>query len=94
MKNRFLFVSISEYGLETQQLRGSLGSDRGMMLSGVIFLRVLFFGFTICWSIKKLMRLFVINFKNKYVLTLSDNCGFFRNCYNAGGGLSYEEMNR
>ena len=44
---------------------------------------------------KKAYDLFCINFKNKYVLdTLRQLPDFSELRYNAGGGLSYEEMNR
>ena len=63
------------------------------MLS-VIFAGVIF-GFYYMLVYKKAYDLFCINFKNKYVLdTLRQLPDFSELRYNAGGGLSYEEMNR
>ena len=65
----------------------------GMMLS-VIFAGAVF-GFYYMLVYKKAYDLFCINFKNKYVLdTLRQLPDFSELRYNAGGGLSYEEMNR
>ena len=53
------------------------------------------FGFYYMLVYKKAYDLFCINFKNKYVLdTLRQLPDFSELRYNAGGGLSYEEMNR
>lgn len=79
VKNRFLFVSISEYGFGDPATQGAFwGLIGGMMLS--VILRVLFLFFTICWSIKKLMTSFVSISKTNMCWTLSDNCRIFPNC--------------
>ena len=94
VKNRFLFVSISEYGFGDPATQGALwGLIGGLMLS-VIFAGAIF-GFYYMLVYKKAYDLFCINFKNKYVLdTLRQLPDFSELRYNAGGGLSYEEMNR
>ena len=94
VKNRFLFVSISEYGFGDPATQGAFwGLIGGMMLS-VIFAGAVF-GFYYMLVYKKAYDLFCINFKNKYVLdTLRQLPDFSELRYNAGGGLSYEEMNR
>ena len=94
VKNRFLFVSISEYGFGDPATQGGLlGLIGGLMLS-VIFAGAIL-GFYYMLVYKKAYDLFCINFKNKYVLdTLRQLPDFSELRYNAGGGLSYEEMNR
>lgn len=93
-KNRFLFVSISEYGFGDPATQGAFwGLIGGMMLSVIFAGAVFVFYYMLVY--KKAYDLFCINFKNKYVLdTLRQLPDFSELRYNAGGGLSYEEMNR
>ena len=94
VKNRFLFVSISEYGFGDPATQGAFwGLIGGMMLSVIFAGAVFVFYYMLVY--KKAYDLFCINFKNKYVLdTLRQLPDFSELRYNAGGGLSYEEMNR
>lgn len=93
-KNRFLFASISEYGWGDPATQGAFWMLVGNLMLSVIFAGVIF-GFYYMLVYKKAYDLFCINFKNKYVLdTLRQLPDFSELRYNAGGGLSYEEMNR
>ena len=93
VKNRFLFVSISEYGFGDPATRGLLGSDRRHDAQCDFCGSVFVFYYMLVY--KKAYDLFCINFKNKYVSdTLRQLPDFSELRYNAGGGLSYEEMNR
>lgn len=92
-KNRFLFASISEYGWGDPATQGAFWMLVGNLMLSVI-LRVSFLVFTICWSIKKLMTSFVSISKQICVGHSPTTAGFSELRYNAGGGLSYEEMNR
>ena len=94
VKNRFLFASISEYGWGDPATQGAFWMLVGNLMLSVIFAGVIF-GFYYMLVYKKAYDLFCINFKNKYVLdTLRQLPDFSELRYNAGGGLSYEEMNR
>lgn len=94
VKNRFLFVFISEYGWGNPATQGALW----MLAGNLIFSLLLACSIFCCYYMlvfKKAYDLFCINFKNKYVLdTLRQLPDFSELRYNAGGGLSYEEMNR
>lgn len=79
VKNRFLFVSISEYGFGDPATQGAFwGLVGGMMLS-VIFAGAVF-GFYYMLVYKKLMTSFVSISKTNMCWTLSDNCRIFPNC--------------
>ena len=94
VKNRFLFASISEYGWGDPATQGAFWMLVGNLMLSVIFAGVIF-GFYYMLVYKKAYDLFCINFKNKYVLdTLRQLPDFSELRYNAGGGLSYEDMNR
>ena len=78
VKNRFLFVSISEYGFGDPATQGGLwGLIGGLMLS-VIFAGAIF-GFYYM-LVYKLMTSFVSISKTNMCWTLSDNCRIFLNC--------------
>ena len=94
VKNRFLFASISEYGWGDPATQGAFWMLVGNLMLSVIFAGAIFV-FYYMLVYKKAYDLFCINFKNKYVLdTLRQLPDFSELRYNAGGGLSYEDMNR
>lgn len=77
VKNRFLFVSISEYGFGDPATQGAFwGLIGGMMLSVIFAGAVFVFYYMLVY--KKLMTSFVSISKTNMCWTLSDNCRIFR----------------
>lgn len=94
VKNRYLFVYISEYGWEYQEIQGGLWMLVGhLMLSLILAGNIFVFYYMLVY--KKAYDCFCINFRNKYVLdTLREIPDFSKLRYNAKSSLSYEEMSR
>lgn len=92
LKNITLFAYIGEYEFESDVTQGALFILlRDLMMDFILVGTAFIFYFMLVW--KKAYERFNLSFKNRFVLdTIRQLPGFSELRYNAGGGVSYQEV--